>query len=182
VHRQAAAYHDWEESAQNRHVHHVADAWCAAFVWQKTKDAPPAITHGRFRAIQDPMSPPVSSAISTEIARLRTNFGFFHWHLEFPEIFRVPEGGPDPSIDSATGWSGGFMCLLGNPPWERINLQEREFFAQRDEAIATASNADTRKKLIKLLCENNPDLYAEFQEAKRRAEGENQALPVHRPW
>ena len=41
--------------------------------------------------------------------------------------------------------SGGFSCVLGNPPWERIKLQEQEFFAQRDETIANAPNAAARK-------------------------------------
>ncbi|MEI8122426.1 MAG: DNA methyltransferase, partial [bacterium] len=55
-------------------------------------------------------------------ARLR----FFHWPLEFPEIFSQN--------------SKGFDVLLSNPPWERIKLQEQEFFAARDAAIATAPN------------------------------------------
>jgi hypothetical protein len=36
----------------------------------------------------------------------------FHWPLEFPEVFA----------------KGGFNCVLGNPPSERVEKQEREFF------------------------------------------------------
>jgi len=62
-----------------------------------------------------------------EIARLRAQYGFFHWHLAFPDVFRLPSRDEDPTNGQA-GWSGGFDVVLGNPPWERIKLQELEFF------------------------------------------------------
>ena len=52
----------------------------------------------------------------------------FHWPLEFPDVMSV----------------GGFHVVLGNPPWERIKLQEQEFFAAREPEIAMAANADAR--------------------------------------
>src|SRR5205823_9637876 len=94
VHRQAAEYRTWEQSQENEHLHEVADAWCAAFVWRKTKDAPPAIVNRVFRALRKQGSTAIPPATATEVARLQSDFGFFHWHLEFPDIFRVPEG-PD---------------------------------------------------------------------------------------
>lgn len=68
----------------------AADAWCAALV--RPAGAPPATR--------------------PEIARLAAEYGFFHWHLEFPGIF------------TAAG-NGGFSCVLGNPPWERIKAKRR---------------------------------------------------------
>src|SRR5262249_23509420 len=118
VHHQVAAYRDWEHSPENAHVHQVADAWCAAFVWLKTRDAPPAIVNRVFRALREQGIAGIPPASATEIARLKSEYGFFHWHLEFPDIFRVPSG-IDPSVDPAIGWSGGFSCLLGNPPWDK---------------------------------------------------------------
>ncbi|GGZ12628.1 Eco57I restriction-modification methylase domain-containing protein [Novosphingobium colocasiae] len=56
----------------------------------------------------------------------------FHWPLEFPDV--------------VVG-RGGFDVLLGNPPWERIKLQEQEFFA--GTAIADAPNAAARTKMIR---------------------------------
>ncbi|MET7863698.1 Eco57I restriction-modification methylase domain-containing protein [Micromonospora taraxaci] len=176
VRRQASAYLNWKTSAEYARALHVADAWCAAFVWKKTKDAPSAVTHRVFRALEDPKASAASQATHDEIARLRGQYRFFHWHLEFPEVFDVPEYGS--GIDPATGWAGGFDCVLGNPPWERIKLQEQEFFAQRDEAIATAANAAARKKLIAALKddEDRRSLYEEFEAAKRKAEGESHFL------
>jgi len=56
----------------------------------------------------------------------------FHWPLEFPDV--------------VVGRSG-FDVVLGNPPWERIKLQEQEFFA--GTAIADAPNAAARTKMIR---------------------------------
>ncbi|EHY91211.1 Eco57I restriction-modification methylase domain-containing protein [Saccharomonospora azurea] len=176
VRRQESAYREFAESPEYRQALHVADAWCAAFLWRKTPDAPLAVTEEVFRKLQDPDADAAPQSTHDEITRLREAYKFFHWHLEFPDVFTVPDNGADVAEDS--GWSGGFSCVLGNPPWERIKLQEQEFFAQRDEEIAKARNAAARKKLIAAL-KDDPDrsaLYAEFEAAKRKAEGESHFL------
>ncbi|MBZ9857064.1 N-6 DNA methylase [Mesorhizobium sp. CA13] len=83
----------------------------------------------------------------------------FHWPLEFPDIFE----------------RGGFDCVLGNPPWERIKLQEQEFFAARDPEIAEAANAAVREQMIAALAKADPgtrecNLHEEFELARRTAE------------
>ncbi|MBW4637883.1 MAG: N-6 DNA methylase [Gloeocapsa sp. UFS-A4-WI-NPMV-4B04] len=85
---------------------------------------------------------------------------FFHWALEFPEVFETD----------------GFDCVLGNPPWERIKLQEKEFFASRSAEIANAKNKAAREKLIKKLPQKNTDLVQAFKEAKRDAEAQSKFL------
>ena len=70
--------------------------------------------------------------------------------------------------------TGGFDVVLWNPPWERIKLQEQEFFAPREPEIAEAPNAAARAKLIAKLKEAAPGtreraLYEEFEAAKRTA-------------
>ena len=129
-----------------------------------------------FRALTDAGRGGGLQETHDEIARLREQYRFFHWHLEFPEVFDVPKA--VRGIDPATGWAGGFDCVLGNPPWERIKLQEQEFFAQRDVTIATATNAAARKRLIAALKddEDRRSLYEEFEAAKRQAEGESHFL------
>ncbi|WP_211909194.1 Eco57I restriction-modification methylase domain-containing protein [Tardiphaga alba] len=92
----------------------------------------------------------------------------FHWHIEFPRIFNAP----DPS-------RCGFDLVIGNPPWERIKLQEQEFFAVRSPDIAGARNKAEREKLIKKLEKaerDSPDgqLWADFQFAKRNAEASSE--------
>ena len=79
---------------------------------------------------------------------------FFHWPLEFPEVFE----------------HSGFDVVLGNPPWERIKLQEKEFFETRDRDIATAPNKAARDRLIRALPQHNPALAEEFRQAVHDSE------------
>ncbi|MEU2238365.1 DNA methyltransferase [Streptomyces sp. NPDC018338] len=176
VRGQAAAYEQWERSSDYVNALHLADAWCAAFMWLKTPEAPRAVTHGVFRSLEDPNASSASKATHDEIVRLREQYHFFHWHLEFPEVFAVPESGK--GISEATGWAGGFDCVLGNPPWDSVELKEQEFFAQRVPAIAAAPRAAVRKELITRL-EADPDtrsVFGEFEVAKRKSYAESHFL------
>jgi hypothetical protein len=161
-----AAEHASERAVRARRI---ADAWCAAFLGSKTTDDEP-ITHATLEQISTGNAP---RHVNDTIDTLATRHRLFHWHLEFPEIFRVPDDGP---ANTPTGWSGGFSAVLGNPPWERVKLQEQEFFASRDTAIAEATNAAARKKAIAALAESHPELLQEFTTAKRRAEAESHFL------
>ncbi|GAK52086.1 putative type II DNA modification enzyme [Candidatus Moduliflexus flocculans] len=148
-----------------------ADAFCAAFVWRKQAGALPPITEIVFRNIErTPYS--VSPPIKEEIRRLAAQYQFFHWHLAFPDVFRVPANGSDPEQE-AMGWNGGFDVVLGNPPWERVKLQEKEWFAPRHAEIANAPNAAKRRSMIEALAHDDPALYQAFQDARRAAEGES---------
>ncbi len=156
------------ESPEYRKARLVADAWCAAFMWKKAAGAPPPITHAVFLELQkDPDSIP--PAVQEEIVRLAGQYRFFHWHLAFPEVFRVPaEGKPE---NARAGWSGGFDVVLGNPPWEHTELKEKEWFSTRYPDIANAPTGAARKRKIEELEEHAPALYKEFLEARRYADG-----------
>lgn len=148
----------------------VADAWCAAFVWPKTPDGPDAVTESSLRALE--RGEFLSDATMRTIAEIAADYRFFHWHLEYPHLFTASHSGEGP------GWSGGFDVVLGNPPWERVKLQEQEFFAVRDPQVAAAPNAASRKLLIAKLEETNPALHENYLAALRRASGESQLLRV----
>ncbi|WP_417040381.1 Eco57I restriction-modification methylase domain-containing protein [Cylindrospermopsis raciborskii] len=100
---------------------------------------------------------------------LAGQYNFFHWPLEFPEVFESWESG----VGSV---KGGFDCALGNPPWERIKLQEKEFFASRSLEIANAQNKAAREKLIKELPKKNPALAQAFEDAKHDAEAQSRFI------
>ena len=144
--------------------HLLADAWCAALVWKKRREPnlPYPITDDLLHKIeQNPYRcPPWMRA---EIERLTRQYQFFHWHLEFPSVFG-PQG------------EGGFDVVLGNPPWERVKLQEKEWFAERSPEIANAPNAAARKRLIEALKTKDPDLYKQFLDDSRQTEGESHFL------
>jgi hypothetical protein len=153
VHWQAAAYQDWEGSAENQAKRLIADAWCAAFVWIKREDAPPAIVNRAFTALKEKGRSALPPPTATEIERLREEHGFFHWHLEFPDIFRVPDsGGVD--IDPGVGWVGGFTVLLGNPPWDRLEFEDKKYFSAVEPAIAGLSGAKLRTAITAWLAED----------------------------
>ena len=61
--------------------------------------------------------------------------------------------------------------MIGNPPWDRIKLQEVEWFATRDPELARAPTAAQRRKGIKKLRDRGEPLAAAFDEAKQRADG-----------
>jgi hypothetical protein len=71
---------------------------------------------------------------------------------------------------------GGFSCVLGNPPWEMINLFEKEFFASRNLEIANAPNKAARERLIKELPKQNPALAQAFEDAKHDAEAQSKFI------
>jgi hypothetical protein len=73
------------------------------------------------------------------------------WRAAFPTVFERP--------------GGGFDCIVGNPPWERLKLQEREFFAFSAPSIANAVSAARRRQLIAELETDNPELFARYTEA-----------------
>jgi hypothetical protein len=97
---------------------------------------------------------PIDARLHGNAGTLALHQPFFHWPLEFPEVFAA----------------GGFDVVLSNPPWERIKLQEQEFFAARDPRIATAANKAARSLLIAELTQKNPALHAEFVAAVHAAD------------
>ena len=88
---------------------------------------------------------------------------FFHWWTQFPTVF-----------DAAGG--GGFDAVIGNPPWDRIKLQEVEWFAEREPAIALQARAADRKALIAELQKKGAPLWAQYGEAIARAEAQARVL------
>lgn len=169
VHVQEQRLRAYTESNAYRQQLLAANAWCAAFVWPKSHGAPLAITQRTITSLIDGEDK-LTEKQHAEIERLTAEYRFFHWHLEFPHIFPT-ESTAEDTVNDDTGWYGGFSVVIGNPPWERVKLQEQEFFASRDPDIAKAPNAAARKRLIAALPATNPGLYDAFVAEKRSAEG-----------
>ncbi|MFD0415204.1 Eco57I restriction-modification methylase domain-containing protein [Streptomyces sp. NPDC127108] len=173
VRAQESAYQAYTESTAYVQDLHAADAWCAAFVWPKREGAPEAPTDQVFRALRGRDQSAVPDDTHKFILRLRDEYSFFHWHLEFPEVFSVPESGI--GVQPGTGWAGGFDAVVGNPPWDSVNFPETEFFAVRAPEISATNNTAARKKKIREL-KDDPDtarLYREYEDAKRKVYGES---------
>ncbi len=81
-----------------------------------------------------------------------------HWPLTFPEVMIG---------------RGGFDVVLGNPPWEVMQLSEEEYFASRDPDIA-AMKGSHRKKAIVDLAHSDPALFHAYERDKRLFESANE--------
>jgi hypothetical protein len=83
-----------------------------------------------------------------------------HWPLAFVQVFQ----------------KGGFDCVLGNPPWERIKLQEEEFFATENRLVAQAKNKAERAQRIEWLAQGMlaRHLYPELEHAPDEAAKEKE--------
>ena len=87
--------------------------------------------------------------------------GFLHWEVTFPGVWSNWENAQP---------EGGFDAVIGNPPWDRIKLQEVEWFATRSPELALAATAADRKTGIQQLRNAGAPLVDEFDTARDRAE------------
>lgn len=174
LHERELRHRDLLASTAYQRAKLLADAWCAAFVWRKRGDAPPPVTEDVLRRLEsDPRRVPAETI--AEVERLAVQYRFLHWHLAFPDVFRLPKKDEKPDNEAA-GWSGGFDVVLSNPPWERVKLQEKEWFAVRRPDIAAAPNAAARRRMIQALRTEDPPLHAAWLDALRAADGESHLI------
>lgn len=94
----------------------ACDLWCAAF-FQDKKCGVPAVTTVAVRGRLAGQS--IDAQASAAAQTLAAHHRFFHWPLEFPEVFA----------------DGGFDVVLGNPPWETLSPDAKEFFAAYDAQV-----------------------------------------------
>ncbi len=109
-----------------RHWKSVADLWCACWMWPDARRAPdPAVFASLVDKVtsgQCELPERLSTAILQEADQVVRSHRFFHWMLEFPEVFFDAAGRPSPN--------GGFDAVLGNPPWDMLRAGglEKTFF------------------------------------------------------
>ena len=169
VKSKARAFSRYEASDQWQRLKIACDMYVAAFFSTKAGEQPTARTLTQ-------MPVPTTGALwealgginrSENLAKQTTVTAeansALHWPLAFPAVMA----------------RGGFDAVVGNPPWERIKLQEQEFFASRDPEIAAAKNKAARDRMIKALAQSEigtpqHNLYLEFLAAKRSAEASSE--------
>ncbi len=156
VRRKEELYRKAREQKEWLHDWTAANLWASAFFAPLTRNDDPTVPteetfmdyllHGKDR-------PQMTGNANALFFERR----FFHWQLEFTEVFT----------------RGGFDVMLGNPPWERIKLQEEEHWAD-DPYISSASNKAQRAKRIEEYRSSNDeakrDRVARFDDARRTAE------------
>ncbi len=181
------AYRQWLGQRQQNRLSKVANLVLAAFLQHKSKDTastvPTSITvHAEMSDTGYTQEHLDTLNHAQDVCKAAS---VFHWPIAFAQVYAA----------------GGFDCVLGNPPWERIKLQEEEFFATRHAAVAVAKNKAERAQRIQWLSEGTlaihlgadkhlpPEaldlmassekrLYAEFITARRTAEATSMFMHV----
>lgn len=184
IDKQEKAYKAFLDKAQHSHLRYAADMVLGAFLLPKTEATEnhiPTTASVYLELVSDSHN---AHHIAQREAAMQAcvDARVFHWPLAFPQVFA----------------QGGFDCVLGNPPWERIKLQEEEFFATRNADVAKAKNKAERAQRIQWLSEGMlarhllPDLqhseyecaaevrvFNEFLTAKRTAEAASAFMHVN---
>jgi hypothetical protein len=128
---QETRYQEIEASEPRRALKAAMDEWCAVWFWPTDEES--------LRHVPTPEtflsgSSESRAAITRQLA---TDSKFFHWELEFPDVFT-----PDRS---------GFDALTGNPPWDVIEAKSQEFFSDTDPLYRTYDNRTAISRQEELL-------------------------------
>ena len=130
------AWSQAEAQAQRTIFARLADTYVATFLAPKLADAATTVPlSGYLWGVLSGQQP--KAEIEDTAQTLCRRHAVFHWWLSFPQVAA----------------NGGFSVMLGNPPWERIKLQEEEYFATRSPLVAQAGNKAERAQRIELLRE-----------------------------
>jgi hypothetical protein len=141
-----AAYEAWEQERSSDPQTLAADLYTAAFFLPKTKDSRAKVpTSEHLLLLQSGQEIPGDLELAVEQAA--KDFRFFHWHLRFGEVME----------------KGGFDCVLGNPPWEMVQVDPQEWFTSRNSLISLAKTSAIRSSLISELASSDPALFREYQ-------------------
>ncbi|MDV4343688.1 N-6 DNA methylase [Methanoculleus sp. YWC-01] len=125
----------------------AADSWCAAFFWPLDAEyARTAPTTATVRMVQASGGGMLVEDTLAEVRRIANEHRFFHWHLEFPEVFA----------------DGGFDCVLGNPPWEMSEVKDNEFFSTLYPDILSVKSAKDKKLIYLKIQRENPQLWNRY--------------------
>jgi hypothetical protein len=155
VGHKAQSYQEYLNSPQYQRRKQEYDLWTAAFFWKMEEQRG---TAGILAPTQEMLDRQRSGGtlppdLVRRVEELAERLNFLHWELVFPKVF--------------SGSNPGFDCVISNPPWDMVELSEKEYFANAAPEIANASTNTQREKLIAGLEKQNPFLFSQFLEAKR---------------
>ena len=129
-----AAYEAWEQERSSDPQTLAADLYTAAFFLPKTQASRSKVpTSEHLLLLQSGQEIPGDLELAVEQAS--QDFRFFHWHLRFGEVME----------------KGGFDCVLGNPPWETMSPDVKEWFATYDPEIRNNSPEGQKEIMERLL-------------------------------
>ncbi len=126
-----------EEKEYNR-LKKKFDRWISIWFWPVNNDKIPLLKPSNFEDEDE--------RINNIVEDLKSSYHFFHWELEFPEVFME---------------KGGFDAILGNPPWNTLQPESLEFFSNYDPFYRTYGKQEALLKQREIF-ETNPSIYDEW--------------------
>ena len=121
---------------------------------------PIGIASGKIKVLTETGDGKRFAGLLDEARSLLDDERFFNWQVAFPGVWSEWE---------SAGLNGGFDAVIGNPPWDRMKLQQVEWFAARRRQIALAQRAVDRKRMIADLEKAGEPLSRDFAAANERA-------------
>ena len=121
---------------------------------------PIGIASGKIKVLTETGDGKRFAGLLDEARSLLDDERFFNWQVAFPGVWSEWE---------SAGLNGGFDAVIGNPPWDRMKLQQVEWFAARRRQIALAQRAADRKRMIVGLEKAGDPLSRDFAEANESA-------------
>ena len=132
-----------------------------AYLFAGTFGDPIEIAFGKIAVVEQTRDDEDFAALLDTAQRLIAEERFLNWQVAFPGVW---------SAWDRAGLHGGFDAVIGNPPWDRMKLQQVEWFAARRPEIAMATRAADRRRMITDLETASDPLAREFADASERAQ------------
>lgn len=145
-------YEKLKKNSQYKQALDQANIWTSTYFWPFEGNVLNEIpSYTIIEQLREGKTEIRTNKLTKKIDKIAIKNNFFHWYIEFPEVFSSERR--------------GFDCILTNPPWETLQLKEMEFFAGIDNEILNAPNQSERRKLIKKLKNEDSKLFEKFKDA-----------------
>ena len=86
------------------------------------------------------------------VQKLSDDYHFFHWELEFMDVFNSDNN----------GGGGGFDLVVGNPPWDKVKIDLDEFFSQHGITVKDLRPYSIKKAYVKKILESTPAMHEQY--------------------
>jgi len=117
--QKAKLYFELLNSESYKNVKSRMDLWCAIWFWPADKIDLCPTPKTFYKPTEEIIS------IAKQVAE---QLRFFHWEIEFPDVFNPGRN--------------GFDAIVGNPPWEISKPNSKEFFSNLDPIYRTYGKQD----------------------------------------
>ncbi|KKM06422.1 hypothetical protein LCGC14_1744140, partial [marine sediment metagenome] len=155
INQKEILYEELKKNENYQQALNEANIWTSTFFWLFEGDSLGEIPrYTTIEQLRDKITDPELKNLMIKIQKIANDNQFFHWFIEFPEVFSSERE--------------GFDCILTNPPWDVLEFKEIPFFTGLSNKIISAPNQSKRRELINDLKISNPSLFNYYTISWRR--------------